>query len=58
MSLRKPFSNANSVFNFAAVENPHPGLLKILHVLVRDHLPCDMLRSREEIICLNFWTTT
>jgi hypothetical protein len=58
MSLRKPFINATSVFNFVAVENPHPGHLKILHVHVRYHLPCDMLCNREEIICLKVWTTT
>jgi len=58
MSLRKTFSNLTSVFNFADVENHHPGPLKILHVLFRDHLPCDMLRSREEIIRLHIWTTT
>jgi hypothetical protein len=58
MSLRKHFSNATSVFNFAAMENHHPGPLKILHVLFRDHLPCNMLRNREEVFCLTFWTTT
>lgn len=45
-------------FNFTAVENHHPGPLKILHVFVREHFPCDMLRDCEEIISLNFWTTT